>query len=452
MQKSESNILAAGRIRERLRSKNLTRMKRESLFPFYLVLLYLFLEYSRPQDLIPFLSVFRLPLITVVLLGLSILFSGKFRLRDKQTLLFMAILGLMVIHGPIAVNNYWALMIFLTMSLNFVVFLSLVHFVDTPEKYERLVRIWLGIHIFLAIVGIVKKGEGIGGFLGDENDFCMTLNMIIPFSFYLSVHAYRGKKIRYILLTCLFLFVVVLTESRGGFVGLSATFLYCWLRTKQKAVTALLVALLAVFAVFVAPSTYWSEVRSITEEGAQTGTGEERVYTWRVGWHMFLDNPVLGVGQGNFPYVFRKYEIEAGFEEGYYGRSVAGRAAHSVYFTVLPELGLVGTFLFLAIIFYNLKDLNQIKNTSLTLDGMEGGNRPSGYYYYALALEGSLITYLVSGAFISVLYYPNLWILMGFIISLKNISHAGTGNDEVAVYAVKSKKTVAAFSGSMKRR
>jgi len=42
-------------------------------------------------------------------------------------------------------------------------------------------------------------------------------------------------------------------------------------------------------------------------------------------------------------------------------------------------------------------------------------------HVFALALEGSLISYLVSGAFISILYYPNIWVLMGFVVSLKKI-------------------------------
>ena len=43
------------------------------------------------------------------------------------------------------------------------------------------------------------------------------------------------------------------------------------------------------------------------------------------------------------------------------------------------------------------------------------------FYHIALALEGSMISFLASGAFISVLYYPNFWFLMGFIVSLRRI-------------------------------
>jgi O-antigen ligase len=403
-------------------------VKKESMIPFFLLLFYLFMEYGRPQSLLPFLRIFRLSGITVALLALYVVFSGKVKFKEKQTLLYMFLLGQMIIHGPIAVNNYWALMVFIGMTMNFVVFLSLIHFVDSQEKYEKLINIWLGIHVFLAVMGILKQGKGIGGFLGDENDLCMTLNMIIPFSFFLSLDHTGRKRVFYLVLTCLFLFAIIITQSRGGFVGLIATGIYCWLRTKRKFISALIIGILAVFAVIMAPPQYWDEVRSITEQGTSKGTGEARVYTWTIGWHIFLDNPIMGVGQGNFPWVFGEYEKEVtGSDEPFHGRSVAGRMAHSIYFTMLPELGLIGTFTILAMIYYCFKDLNLVKKRFIPgkknkVNVKAGTGIPSTkLYHIALALEGSLISYLVSSSFISTLYYPNLWILMGFIVSLNHI-------------------------------
>jgi len=397
--------------------------RKDARIPFSLLLFYLLLEYGRPQDQIPYLSVLHLPAITIVLLLLSVLFSGKFRIKGTQTFLFLGLLGLMVVHGPIAVNNYWALMIFITMTINFIVFLSLILFVDNQENYEKLIKVWLVIHVLLAVIGIVKgSGRGIGGFLGDENDFCMTMNMIIPFPFFLALSEVGKKRIFYLGLALMFLFVIILTQSRGGFVGLLATIIYCWLRTKKKVLSALLIALFAGFVLLVAPSSYWNEVRSIQEEGTSKGTGAERIYMWGIGWHMFLDHPIMGVGQGNFPWVFKKYEYEVTrSDEPFHGRSVAGRMAHSIYFTLLPELGLIGTMLFLGMVVMNIKDLNYIKKSMKHKIKQKGNTIESRYYHLALALEGSMIGYLVSGVFISILYYPNFWFSMGFVVSMKNV-------------------------------
>jgi O-antigen ligase len=328
----------------------------------------------------------------------------------------------MVVHGPIAVNNYWALIVFIDMVMNFIVYLSLIHFVNDQDKYDKLLKTWLGIHVFLAIIGIVKHGRGIGGFLGDENDFCLALNMVIPFPFFFAITSSGKKRIYYVALTCLFLFVIMLTGSRGGFVGLCTTFVYCWFRSKQKILVTFIIIVLSIFAYFAAPKTYIDRIHSITEQGTSSGTGEARTYTWGIGWHMFLDNPIMGVGQGNFPSVFKKYEFQVtGSDTPFHGRSVAGRAAHSVYFTLLPELGLMGTIPFLLIILYTFKDLKHIKKIALNNRDTKVSFQPDRFYYIALALEGSLITYLVSSVFISTLYYPNLWFLIGFIMAYKKI-------------------------------
>ena len=398
-------------------------LKRKSMAPFYLIIIFLAMEYGRPQELLSFISYLHIPAVVITLLTFYGLFIKRFQWDDKQTLLYVLLLVFMVIHGPMAVNNYWALRVFIAMIINFIAYLSICNYVDSEEKYAKLVSVWLVIHIFMAIIGIKNYGAGIGGFLGDENDFCMTLNMIIPFSFFLAVSSSGKNKIYYILLTCLFVFVIILTRSRGGFVGLCVMFLYCWLRTKKKIITGLFLVLLVGFAVIFAPSSYWNRMETIQTEGASAGTGEERVYEWKIGWHIFLDNPIMGVGQGNFPFVFKKYEVEVmGGEDPFYGRSVAGRAAHSVYFTLLPELGLIGLFIFSGIVYYNLRDVGKIKSLldnkrRLNVSKIIGDK----YYYMAVALEGSLISYLVSGIFISILYYPNFWILMGFIISLRKI-------------------------------
>jgi hypothetical protein len=41
--------------------------------------------------------------------------------------------------------------------------------------------------------------------------------------------------------------------------------------------------------------------------------------------------------------------------------------------------------------------------------------------YLNLAISASVIAYLVTGTFISVLYYPSLWLLIAFGIALRNV-------------------------------
>ena len=407
--------------------------KAESMIPFYLVLIYLFLEFARPQSLVPVLQYLHLPAITVTLIAVSLLVLGKLNIKDKQTILYMLLLLEMIVHGPIALNNYWAFTIFYTMGVTFIAYLGIVNLVDDNKKYDMLIKYWIITYIFLAIYGYFnanlhlpkyrRYGMGVGGFIGDANDYCMALNTILPFAVFSIFTAKRNlQKFYFIFLVCLFLFIIVLTESRGGFIGLVSVATYCWLRSNKKIVLTALIGLAVLFALVVAPASYWDEIRSIKTENTESnpyGTGAQRVYSWKLGWKMFLENPIIGVGQGNYPWNVGETEEQTGVN--WKTRSIRGRAAHSLYFTLLPELGIVGSILYFLMIFFSFKDLKHIKDFSKKHKDFSSDDNIKKAYYLALALEASLIGFLVSSVFISTLYYPNFWLLCAFVISLKKI-------------------------------
>jgi len=400
---------------------------KQNLVPFYLVLLYIFLEFGRPQHLVPFIGKLHLPAFTVVMIGVFLIISHKFTLKVKQTLFFVLLMLEMMLHGPFAVNNYWAFQMFYVMSVTFIGYCGIIAFVDTPEKFDKLLFYYLITFVFLSFVGIKNRGVGIGGFFGDENDFCMALNMVLPFSiFSMFMDKDKKQKFYYILITCLYLFVIVLTKSRGGFVGLVAVIGYSILRSNKKALLTVLIGVFGIFIVAVAPPGYWQEMGTISDEASkkseyleeQSGTGAQRLYSWNLGWHMFLENPIVGIGQGNYPWHVKDQEerLKLQWKE----RSLGGRAAHSLYFTLLPELGIVGVTIFVFMLVYTWKDLNWLKDKShknkklLTAED-------KNIYYTVLAMEASIIGYLTSSVFISTLYYPNLWLMIGFVVAFKNI-------------------------------
>jgi len=372
---------------------------------FRLTVVYLLLEFGRPQDVIPGLASLHLPGVVSVCLALAMILSRKIDLSDKQTRLFMLLLVLMALHVPFAVNNYRALMGLKYMLITFLVYLAIVMSVDTLPKFRTFLTLWLGVHLLLAIHGIATQGRGVGGFLGDENDFAMTLNMIVPFSFFLAQGEPKpAKKLLYTGLTGLFVLANIFTFSRGGFVGLLAVGLCCWLRSPKKLRSAVVIASLGLLVSLYARAGYWERIESSWEEGVSSGSGEDRLYMWKFGWKMFLDNPVIGVGQENFPVRFGDYEGE----ERLYGVTRIWRVAHSLYFTLLPELGLVGGFIFFRMLYWIWKDLIAIRRSTPLLP-------------YAHAMEASLIGFLVSSIFISTLYYPNFWVAMGFVVALRRI-------------------------------
>jgi hypothetical protein len=386
---------------------------------WYLIVVYLLLEFGRPQDLLG-LSVFYLPTLINAAIGILLFTTMKVTFSNKQTKLYLGLLGLMIIHGPIATNNFQAYMSFKTMALSFVFYLGLVTFADSVSNVQTLATVWLGVHLWLAVIGILKGGSGIGGWIGDENDFCMQLNMVLPFAFFgLFSATSKLKKLACQGLLPVYLFAIMTTLSRGGFIGMAAVGVYCWLRSPRKILSMGLVLLLIGFMLIAAPKKYWAEIESSgSDETMGVGTGGERLYTWGIAFEMFLANPIIGVGQGNLPWVFKEYEGGRTFNQ----KSIAGREAHSMYFTLLPELGLVGSGLFVGLVYFTWKDLRSIFKAYRNRAGLkpEQAEELRQAYFLALAMEGSLIGNLVSSIFISTLYYPSFWVMMGFAVALKN--------------------------------
>jgi len=399
-------------------------MKNESMFSFYMVVLYLFLEFGRPQNLIPVLAYLHLPALTIVFIMLSLFVSGKINLRDKQTISLLLIMTEMVVHGPLAINNYWAFWTFYLMVINFIGFMGISRLIDSDKKFNTMIDCYLLTFVFLSIMGLLSHGRGVGGFLGDENDFCMVLNMVFPFALYrIFTSKSKSGKLYYIALAALFLVANVTTLSRGGFLGLASVVLYCVIRSKNKFALVSVISILVLVALLFAPSAYWGEVQSITGDTDNPySTGEQRIYAWKLGWKMFLNNPILGVGQGNYPW--HVVEVENALGVQWQTRSLGGRAAHSMYFTLIPELGLIGIILYAFLIKYLLKDIKYIRNISKERKEIFSQDESRIQFNQSLAFEASLVGYLVSSVFISTLYYPSLYILCGFVLAYKNILKA----------------------------
>ena len=157
-------------------------------------------------------------------------------------------------------------------------------------------------------------------------------------------------------------------------------------------------------------------------------SGAARLYTWGIGMDMFYANPIIGVGQSNFPWTFGIYEGDQNF----LGRSIGGRQAHSAWVTLISELGLAGIVIIGTMLVWCYKDLKIVRARFAPPDSRQRHVQTvrSGEdvrAYLARAMEGSIIGFIVSGVFISTLWYPSLWVMMAFIVALRNISEIQGG-------------------------
>lgn len=397
--------------------------------PFLLVLAYLFIDYGRPQDILPPLKALHPGMIVQLMLLIFLVTRGRLLSFDSpQVKFYFMLIVLATLHVPLAVNNFYAFMVWQTLALNYIVFLSLIYFVDNFFRMEKLINVWVMINAICAIIGIKSGGMVPGSaFMGDENDFALVMNMAIPFAYFLFLGS-RSRKKRLIYMCAVGLFITgsVISLSRGGFLGLAAAFVFCWLLTPRKLIGTLVIALMVAVLALSAPETYMTEIQSIKNENIEEGTGAIRWYYWQRGWDMFLDNPVMGVGQGNFPWRIHDYEPP----EGFHGRYHGGRAAHSLYVTLVSELGAIGATAFLGMLLYTFTGLIRLlracrsrlrmpdENMGLSPDTRYALNMLQSISY---GVFGSMFAFLVSSIFLTVLYYPHFYVLVALGIAVTRV-------------------------------
>jgi hypothetical protein len=387
---------------------------------FFFMLLFLVIDYGRLQDIVP-IGFLRPGLITELILSIFLISSGKIWDADsKQTrmiVLFIILLGILV---PFARNNYYAFETTLDMMLFMPFILSAIVCVNSIERLRRLILFLIILMTYVSIYGFLNRGLGSGSYFKDENDLALFINTWLPFSFFLySAEKDRFRKFIYGMSLVIGILTVVVSFSRGGFLGLLGCAIVSWLFSKNKVKTLAVLCLLGLI-FFVYASNYYStegtgklhsyldEMHTISDTSEGTASG--RIESWKAAWKMFLDYP-FGVGGGNFPVRFPDYQTS------YFTYNMWGRAAHSLWFTIIPELGIFGVIIYLLLIYYNFTDIAFISKVN------QNYNQDSVYLkQLSGAFLASFAGFFISGTFLSVLYYPHFWYLTGILVAAKKIS------------------------------
>ena len=183
-------------------------------WPFVLVLLYFFADFGRPQDWFPPLAAIRPGMLTLGG-GMVALWARRHTVYiPTRARLILAFLVLMAIGTPLATNRFFAFNF--TRDFALLVFgavIPIITFTNTYSRMQRLVSLLILIHVPLALYGITHDGFGVGSFMGDENDFCLALNVILPYVFF-SFYFVEGarRKITLILVFGLLLFAVTCNQ------------------------------------------------------------------------------------------------------------------------------------------------------------------------------------------------------------------------------------------------
>jgi probable O-glycosylation ligase (exosortase A-associated) len=303
------------------------------------------------------------------------------------------------------------------MAVYFMIYLIATNIVDSLKRLNKLIWLLFLVHFYFAIKGILGGGMAGGAFMGDENDFALAMNMMIPFAFFMFIGAKnKARKIGILLILITLTLAVISSMSRGGWVGLIVTVIFCVIKSKKVFVGMLVTLILTAVVISFAPRKYWAEVRTITD--TREATAASRIDFWMAALRMYVDYPITGVGANNGGIRMPEYYI------GYRDSATQwGRAFHGTLPQILAELGSLGIICYLLMIFYAIKYLQIISRR-------KSQNPDDNAADLANAIMVSIISYLTTATFLSTPYYPQLWTLYTLTMILVTVTKADVSGIE----------------------
>lgn len=241
----------------------------------------------------------------------------------------------------------------------------------------------------------------------DNNGYAMIFVMALPLVYFLIFSEKKSIiKILLIILFPLLIHAIILTYSRGGFLGLCVVCVFCLLRTKKKLAIGIAGILLIALIVRLAGPPVIERLSTI-KNYEQDSSAAERLESWKAGLRMIASHPLSGVGLDNYRYLSMEYNPD--------GLSNA-IVAHNTFIHTGAEAGIPALLLYLALLFSCFKDLRRIRIKFHS-------DKENWKYYYASMLESSLLGYIVCGIFLTLSWFELFYPMIALTVALKRVTY-----------------------------
>ena len=400
--------------------------RRAHFITFILLFIFSVILYIRPYEFFPGLSSFTsMAFYTGVTMLAVFAFSqmsaeGNLTARPKEINLVLLLVLAALLSMPMAVSIGDAWKTFTEMLVKtVVVFIVIVNVVRTEGRLKLLLLLVLAVSIYLSVnaindyrLGVFQVGDisthdaritgRIKGLFENSNDLAMHLVSMIPIAVGLGLSkAGLFRKLIYLGAAAVITGAVIVTFSRGGFIGLVAGSLLLVRRLGRKNRTLTTAALVFAVIMFLAmaPGAYSSRLATVFNSSADlTGSSSQRTEVLKRSFWVTLRYPLFGVGIGNFPH-----------------KSPRNLVTHNSYTQVSAEMGIAAMVVYILFLIHPLKRLRLIEKESY-----EHPDR-SKFYYLSVGLQASLVGFMFSSFFGSVAYHWYVYYLVGYAVCLHRL-------------------------------
>lgn len=396
--------------------------------------LFTLLLYVRPNELFP--EVFGTFAFTkiVAILTLVVYIGGKLSAGERLTIwpIEMSMLGLIVLIGivltPVSVSPDASIeMLSDTFFKVVVIFVLMINLVDSRERLRLILKLVVICGAGIAAGTIVKFAQGkftstiqgigvrvegtVGGIFGNPNDLAMSLDLLLPLAIVLALTSKPAGRVFYLGCSLLLVMGVVVSFSRGGFLGLAAAggVLLWKLGRHNKFTTAIAVVAACGVLALSMPVGYTDRLFTILHSDKDTtGSAQERQGELMRVLYVASRHTIIGIGLANYP-VYSNHAIRA----------------HNSFLELSAELGVAGLIAYLILIFAPLKRLKQIERETSRATNF----RRRELHFLSAGVQASIIGFLVCAVFSSAQYQWFLYYPVAYAVSLKRL-HSFEGADD----------------------
>ena len=397
-----------------LKIGNMWRYMKTQHFSFWMICFYIFFEYTRPQAIFPVIDFLPWAQIFILLSLAGAILDPTVRwVSHPMNVLMNAFAVLIFLSSIYAVYPDVSKEHYIDFYGWFVIYYLIITIVNTRERFYIFMLVIILSSAKIAIgtsINWISRGfsfttwglKGPSGYFENSGELAILMLTLFPVAYYL--YEYLKDRVgsfeRVILIA--FWVAPILTilgaSSRGAQLALAIQLLVMFykkiFRFKQLVLIATLFA--AVY------SLLPEEQKMRFYEAGEDKTSIQRLLYWEHGYEMIKEHPFLGVGFFNFP----------AYYQNYYSADLLypkAQLPHNIFIQVGTDAGVFAILVFTSIMFLGIYSAGRRRVSDITNE----------CEYFMRGIAVSLVGFFIAGQFVSVAYYPFLWVAVSIVVACR---------------------------------
>lgn len=227
---------------------------------------------------------------------------------------------------------------------------------------KRILQTIVFLGVFFSLWGIIQffQGKTVMAILPNGNllaGFLVPSSGIILSRLSFDSELSKREKISNFILLFLFVFTLLITRSRGGYLSLILMFtLLLFLKYRRLSLTLIPIMILLLFFIFL-PQKYLHKEAITSLLKINDPYSFTRLNIWFSAWKATVEKPLFGWGLGTFKTIFFRYNFPVEGTIARYGKYPG--FAMNEYLQILAELGFSGFFCLIWLFYLFFKEIYQ---------------------------------------------------------------------------------------------